>query len=84
MLFYSCMFIKFSRKEIGLCFKYSKRQLELPGYCKHSDSIWWYTKQALGILKTYMKKFPVMFQQLNASSDQNIFNEDGLFPTDSG
>lgn len=74
----------FSRKEIGLCFKYSKRQLELPGYCKLYDSIWMYSKQALDILKAYVKKFPVMFQRLNANPDENIFNEDELFPSDSG
>ena len=72
-----------SRKEIGLCFKYSKRQLELPGYCRLYDNIWMYSKQALDILKAYVKKFPVMFQHLNANPDENIFSEDALFPPDS-
>ena len=72
-----------SRKEIGLCFKYSKRQLELPGYCKLFDNIWMYSRQALDILKAYVKQFPIMFRQLNANPDENIFNEDALFPPDS-
>lgn len=73
-----------SRKEIGVCFKYSKRQLELPGYCKFYDNIWMYSKPALDILKAYVKKFPIMFQNLNANPDGHIFNESVLFPPDSG
>lgn len=80
-----CVFIiYFSRKEIGLCFKYSKRQLELPGYCKQYDNIWMYSKDALDILTAYVKRFPIMFQHLNAKPDENIFSENDLFSSDSG
>lgn len=43
-----------------------------------------YSKQALDILKAYTKKFPILFQHLNANPGENIFTEDNLFPPDSG
>ncbi|XP_065889991.1 5'-3' exoribonuclease 1-like [Dysidea avara] len=68
------------RRDIGLCFKYSKRQLELPGYCRHYEGMWLYSEAALNILKSYMKKFPNMFQLLEKNSSQNMYTEEHLFP----
>ncbi|CAK9827029.1 5'-3' exoribonuclease 1 [Anthophora retusa] len=70
---------------IGLNIKFSRRNEEIPGYTrKGKDGRWYYSVKAMNLIRTYMTKYPELFEKLGLNSNIFIFQEEDLFNKGSG
>lgn len=66
---------------IGLGLKFDTKGLRAEGYSKKIDNLWFFSQKAIDLLRSYMRAFPDLFQQLKhcITSPGNI-DAELLFP----
>lgn len=70
------------QQNIGLNLKFSKKNEELPGYTRKVNGQWLYSSKSVGLIRSYMEKFPVLFERLARNIVNDMYTEDELFSED--
>ncbi|KOC61668.1 5'-3' exoribonuclease 1 [Habropoda laboriosa] len=70
---------------IGLNLKFNKRNEEIPGYTrKAEDGFWYYSFKTMDLIRSYMLKYPEVFEKLGLNSNISILQEEDLFKKGTG
>ncbi|XP_057341540.1 5'-3' exoribonuclease 1 isoform X1 [Microplitis mediator] len=67
------------QQNIGLNLKFNKKNEELPGYTKKVDGQWLYSSKSIGLIRSYMEKYPLLFVYLAGNASNDMYNEDEVF-----
>lgn len=68
-----------SKQNVGLNLKFTKRNEELPGYTKKSFGQWLYSTKSIGLIRSYMHQYPLLFERLAKRVGNDTYMEDDLF-----
>ncbi|XP_034935611.1 5'-3' exoribonuclease 1 isoform X2 [Chelonus insularis] len=68
------------QQNIGLNLKFNKKNEELPGYTKKIEGQWLYGSKSIGLIRSYMERFPLLFEYLAQNVSNDIYHEDDIFP----
>ena len=71
-----------SKHNVGLNLKFNKKNEEVPGFTKKdSNGMWLYSIKAIDLLRSYMQKFPELFERLEQNLlSSDMFLREDLFP----
>eukprot|EP00794_Sanderia_malayensis_P014879 gene14879-16425_t len=72
------------KRNIGLKLKYSGRNKEVLGYARRTENGWTFSEPAIDILSSYVKRFPKIFGKLAHLPEQEIYDEEDIFPGKTG
>ncbi|XP_044577629.1 5'-3' exoribonuclease 1 isoform X2 [Cotesia glomerata] len=67
------------QQNIGLNLKFNKKNEELPGYTKKVEGQWLYSSKSIGLIRSYMEKYPLLFEYLAGNASNDMYNEDEVF-----
>ncbi|XP_043280589.1 5'-3' exoribonuclease 1 [Venturia canescens] len=67
------------KQNVGLNLKFTKRNEELPGYTKKSSGQWLYSTKSIGLIRSYMHQYPLLFERLAKRVTNDIYMENDLF-----
>ncbi|KAJ8980060.1 hypothetical protein NQ317_012900 [Molorchus minor] len=67
---------------IGLDLKFNKKNKETPGYTKKMGNTWFYTNQAVEMVRMYMEKYPEIFHYLYQDTNSDEINAESIFKDD--
>ncbi|RWS29627.1 5'-3' exoribonuclease 1-like protein [Leptotrombidium deliense] len=70
------------KDNVGLNLKFNTKALEVPGFSRKRDEQWFFSRKVKVMLEDYVHKFPYIFDNLERTVDNDVFDLADLFPFD--
>lgn len=68
------------RLNLGLNLKFESKKLKVLGYSRRNDKGWEFSERAIGLLSTYMTKFPEFIAGIQRNPTSNEYGESDFYP----
>ncbi|TVY88630.1 5'-3' exoribonuclease, partial [Lachnellula willkommii] len=70
------------RLNLGLNLKFEAKKLKVLGYSQRTDKGWEFSNKAIGLLSTYMTKFPELFAGIQRKPQGNQYDAEDFYPAE--
>ena len=73
-----------SRANIGLNLRFNSRGMEIPGFSRKIDDLWYLSNEVAKIAQEYNEMFPEVIQCLASGPTRDVFKVTDIFPGENG